>query len=349
MGRLAKKGLEYFPMDIDMFQDIRIRKLIKYQGGASVAVYTLLLCLIYKDGYYIRWDNELPFIVSEVTGLDENRISEVIKCCISIGLFDKPLFDREKILTSRGIQQRYCNIKRLNKRLARIDEYRLIDEPAATPSSRKGTPHKRQAPAMSSANKKQKSDAKLGPEAPASNTEPPASSAAAPPPRSLKSINAEYLQRFFADDRKESLITLCRNFGSVNSDLAALRRLADEVIADWELSDASHSGFTDWSKHLIATMRIKFNDCRKSQPESSTGSPYAPVHESEDPDQAERLRFRRLVPSVGNEKIMMFAQYQALGLDRMTDAEVKTFCAEVLDGKHELPELGPPPISKHKK
>ena len=57
MGRLAKKGLEYFPMDIDMFQDIRIRKLIKYQGGAAVSVYTLLLCLIYKDGYYMLFIN----------------------------------------------------------------------------------------------------------------------------------------------------------------------------------------------------------------------------------------------------------------------------------------------------
>lgn len=35
-------------MDVDMFQDIKIRKLIKRQGGKNVAVYVLLLCFIYN-------------------------------------------------------------------------------------------------------------------------------------------------------------------------------------------------------------------------------------------------------------------------------------------------------------
>lgn len=49
MARIAKSGLEYFPFDIDFFQDIRIRKLIKRQGGKAVTVYALLLCLIYAQ------------------------------------------------------------------------------------------------------------------------------------------------------------------------------------------------------------------------------------------------------------------------------------------------------------
>ena len=51
MGRNVKKGLDYFPFDVDFFQDIKIRKLIKYQRGKAVTVYALLLCLIYKNGY----------------------------------------------------------------------------------------------------------------------------------------------------------------------------------------------------------------------------------------------------------------------------------------------------------
>ena len=31
MGRNVKKGLDYFHFDVDFFQDIKIRKLIKYQ------------------------------------------------------------------------------------------------------------------------------------------------------------------------------------------------------------------------------------------------------------------------------------------------------------------------------
>lgn len=126
MPRARKVGLEYFPMDIDMFQDIRIRKLIKYQGGKAVTVYTLLLCIIYKEGYYMRWDEELPFIISEQTGFEEAYIQEVIQCCMKLGLLNEELYRKEKVLSSAGIQRRYKQICELARRAYDITEYRLI-------------------------------------------------------------------------------------------------------------------------------------------------------------------------------------------------------------------------------
>lgn len=127
MARTNKKGLDYFPFDVDFFQDIKIRKLIKYQGGGkAVAVYALLLCTIYKHGYYIRWDKELPFIISEQTGYTEAYIQEVITCCLNIGLFSKELFEKEEILTSKGIQLRYKTV--CNRRNSVISEYNLTEE-----------------------------------------------------------------------------------------------------------------------------------------------------------------------------------------------------------------------------
>ena len=110
MGRNRKLGLDYFPMDVDFFQDIRIRKLIKYQGGKAVTVYALLLCIIYKQGYYGRWDDELPFIISEQTGFEEAYIQEVFKCCLIVGLFSKKLYDSDKVITSKGIQERWIKL-----------------------------------------------------------------------------------------------------------------------------------------------------------------------------------------------------------------------------------------------
>lgn len=110
MGRNRKLGLDYFPMDVDFFQDIRIRKLIKYQGGKAVTVYALLLCIIYKQGYYVRWDDELPFIISEQTGFEEAYIQEVFKCCLVVGLFSKKLYDSDKVITSKGIQERWIKL-----------------------------------------------------------------------------------------------------------------------------------------------------------------------------------------------------------------------------------------------
>lgn len=135
MGRNRKIGLDYFPMDVDFFQDIRIRKLIKYQGGKAVTVYALLLCIIYKQGYYMRWDEELPFIVSEQTGFEEAYIQEVFKCCMVVGLFSKELYDSDKVITSKGIQERYKIICDQLRRVCQFDEFGLISSEEISISS----------------------------------------------------------------------------------------------------------------------------------------------------------------------------------------------------------------------
>lgn len=126
MARPKKVGLEYFPFDVDFFHDIKIRKLIKFQGGKAISVYALLLCIIYKQGYYMRWDKELPFIVSELTGFEEAYIQEVIKNCLSLGLFDLRMFENHKVLTSKGIQERYIEICQKVKRKVVINEFTCV-------------------------------------------------------------------------------------------------------------------------------------------------------------------------------------------------------------------------------
>lgn len=127
MARTSKIGLEYFPMDVDIFSDLKIRKLIKFQGGKAISIYALLLCNIYKNGYYIEWDKELPFICSELTGFDEAYVSEVVKTCLSLGLFSKELFDAERVLTSKGIQERYSRICTQCRRVGKITNYSLFE------------------------------------------------------------------------------------------------------------------------------------------------------------------------------------------------------------------------------
>ena len=126
MGRNREIGLKYFPFDVDTFSDIKIRKLIKYQGGKAVTVYALLLCLIYKRGYHMRWDEELPFIVSEQTGFEEAYIQEVINSCLALGLFSKDLYDSERVLTSKGIQTRYSEAMNFFRRKTEISAFSLI-------------------------------------------------------------------------------------------------------------------------------------------------------------------------------------------------------------------------------
>lgn len=128
MSRQKKSGLDYFPFEVDFFQDIKIRKLIRRNGGKAIAVYALLLCYIYKSGYFMTWDKELPFIISEQTGYGEVYIQEVLESCLTLGLLDSRMLDEEGVLTSRGIQERYKKICADSRRAASIDRYNLLDD-----------------------------------------------------------------------------------------------------------------------------------------------------------------------------------------------------------------------------
>lgn len=129
MARPIHTGLDYFPFDGTFFSDIKIRKLIKYQGGKSVLIYIDLLCRIYGgQGYYILWDSELPFIISDDlgSGYDEGYVFEVIKTCVTVGLFDDQLF-QAGVLTSVAIQIRYKKACETSKRKSTIGLYNLLE------------------------------------------------------------------------------------------------------------------------------------------------------------------------------------------------------------------------------
>lgn len=124
MPRPIKYGLDFFNLDVDFYQDIKVRKLVRSQGGKAIAVYVLLLGFTYKNGYYMRWDPELPFIISEITGFEEVYIQEAIKYCLSVGLFSKELFEKEGVLTSEEIQENYSRVSA--RRSSSIKEYSLL-------------------------------------------------------------------------------------------------------------------------------------------------------------------------------------------------------------------------------
>jgi hypothetical protein len=113
MARPQKIGLDYFPLDVNFYGDIKIRRLMRNNGGGKAAfVYVTLLCKIYESGYYMVWDDDMSFMLSDITGFEEGMIRECIKSCLQFGLLDKELFDSHAILTSKGIQLRYLSATR---------------------------------------------------------------------------------------------------------------------------------------------------------------------------------------------------------------------------------------------
>lgn len=117
MGRPLKTGLDYFPLDTNFLQDVKIKKLLlNHEGGKGVSVYIYLLARIYQEWYFIKWDEDWCFTISYDLQLSQEFVQKCVEFMVGIGLFDKDLYINENILTSHGIQVQYFEIVRLNKR-----------------------------------------------------------------------------------------------------------------------------------------------------------------------------------------------------------------------------------------
>ena len=128
MARPLSRGIEYYPLDVDFMNDIKIRKIMKSCGPNSIAIIILLLGNIYGDeGYFMKWDEDVCFLVADAVGAKEVYVKEVLKKCLQVDLFSNELFEKYKIITSEGIQKRFFEITKRRKRDNLINEYLLVN------------------------------------------------------------------------------------------------------------------------------------------------------------------------------------------------------------------------------
>ncbi len=127
MANRTKSGLDYFPLDVNFFSDIKCRKMIRKYGSDAITLYLYLLCRIYEDGYYIELDEDLMFFAAETLKLDENLVNEMLNFMLKIGIFDENLAKKEKLLTSKGIQIRYFEIAKISRRKKSVEKFSLIN------------------------------------------------------------------------------------------------------------------------------------------------------------------------------------------------------------------------------
>lgn len=130
MARPFKKGLDYFPFDVDFFDDDHIIDLMDEYGGFGVSVYLIILTIIYRNGYYIEMPiDKLARSVVRILGsrwARKNTVTQVILFCSEIGLFDKTLVE-QSVFTSAAVQRRFQTVTARSK----IDKskYWLIGQP----------------------------------------------------------------------------------------------------------------------------------------------------------------------------------------------------------------------------
>lgn len=107
MARPIKKGLSYFPFDVDIFKDVKIRILMANYGANGVLLYIYLLTAVYNNGYYIKCNEDLLYVASADLGVSPQKAREIIQFCCKRSLFDDALFRKRQVLSSVGIQRRY--------------------------------------------------------------------------------------------------------------------------------------------------------------------------------------------------------------------------------------------------
>lgn len=127
MARPLKKGLDYFPLDVDLIHNIKIRKIMRACGAQSVAVLVDLLGSIYGDeGYYMQWDDDSCFLVADDVGTSEAAVQEIVAKAVQVGFFDSGMYDNQSILTSKGIQERYRMAAKKKKDSSIDPKFRLL-------------------------------------------------------------------------------------------------------------------------------------------------------------------------------------------------------------------------------
>ena len=290
MARPRKTGLDYFPFDVDFFDDEKIVAIAGEFGLKGEIAAVKLLCAVYRNGYFIEWSDMLKMkMLRSLPGINAGLLEQIVDRLVKWGFFDKALFDSAKVLTSRGIQKRYFNMVR--GRAATAEKPYLIVSASETGVSYEKTGVSYEKTPQSKVNKRKESSVED------KKTTPPT-----PPERSLD-----------------------REIGELKSDAAwidAMRTLhhadADALMArldDFRLHCAASGlegghpgGLRDAKSHFNNWLRVRAAEERKTPEERRTQAD-ADRRAAEERERAEERRERdRFTPPPGHTSLSWYRE-----------------------------------------
>jgi len=125
MARPTKKGLEYFPLDCQMSDEVNL--IIADFGIEGYGVLISMFQSIYgNNGYYTEWTSREQKLFSRKVGLDQELVLKIISECVEWGIFNKNKYEEHCILTSRRIQDHYSTSTYKRTKVDMIEKYLLI-------------------------------------------------------------------------------------------------------------------------------------------------------------------------------------------------------------------------------
>ena len=115
---IAYDGINYFPVGVNFMEENAMEVIEAKYGIKGSAIVLKLLCKIYKEGYFIRWDEEQCLIFANKAGR-EVQAAEVqgsIEILFIKGILDRNSYLANGILTSESIQKVWMEATKRRKR-----------------------------------------------------------------------------------------------------------------------------------------------------------------------------------------------------------------------------------------
>lgn len=128
MARPFKQGLQYFPLDVNLFEDDKIQLVSNLYGFAGELLYIKLLTMIYANGYYL--ERTIPTLARSIyksypgSSPTQEEIEAMIRYFGEVRLLDQRLL-MSGVLTSVAIQKQFLLSTRRRRKIE-IEQYWLL-------------------------------------------------------------------------------------------------------------------------------------------------------------------------------------------------------------------------------
>ena len=249
------KSTNYFSHDSNARNDEKLVRLRMKHGAAGYGVYFMILERLREEADYMS-AKDYNMIAFDLR-VDAAIVKSVVE---DFGLFT--FTDDGKCFYSESFSRRMLVMEEARSR--RSVAGKKGGAPVGNSNARKkDLPKATSAPTPKAASKREQSSSLELPSKSRFNVVKPA-------PTAQPADNQACLKRFFGKENSSNLEVLLMNFGLKPDDITMIRKVAKEVVAEWEISKKEHTDYTDWSQHLIATMRIKVKDKQQAKGKTAT-------------------------------------------------------------------------------
>ena len=115
---IAYDGINYFPVGVNFMEENAMEVIEAKYGIKGSAIVLKLLCKIYKEGYFIRWDEEQCLIFANKAGREVQaaEVQGIIEILFIKGIMNRNSYLENGILTSESIQKVWLEATKRRKR-----------------------------------------------------------------------------------------------------------------------------------------------------------------------------------------------------------------------------------------